>query len=90
MPLQAMMRSRAFGFSQPPMNDEITQRLISADFNGDYGRKFVLGDMGAFRIAFPNDVMNSILKTICHNAIKQYNIQHQSNITNFRVKDWKH
>ena len=70
----------------PPMNDEITQRLMRADFNGDYGRKFVLGDMSAIRLALQNDVMNSIIKTTCNNTVKLYNIQHQSNIADFRGK----
>ena len=70
----------------PPLNDEITQRLVRADFNGDYGRKFVLGDMSAIRLALQNDVMNRIIKTTCNNTVKLYNIQHQSNIADFRGK----
>ena len=58
----------------PPINDEIRQRLVMADFNGDYGRKFVLGDMGAIRLTLQNDDMNSIPKTTCDNTVKLYNI----------------
>ena len=68
-----------------PMDDEITQRLVRADFNGDYGRKFVLRNMGAIRLALQNDVIDSILKTTCNNTVKLYNIQHQSNIANLSL-----
>ena len=68
------------------MNDETTQHLVKADFNGDYRRKFVLGDMGAIQLSLKNDVMISILKTTYDNTVKLYNIQHQNNMANVREK----
>lgn len=53
----------------PPISDEITQRLVRADFNVDHGKN-VLGDMGAIRLAMQNDVMNSLLKTTCNNTVQ--------------------